>query len=259
MMALFYPIVDVHQHVGPWPFAGRWGGIELNLHYLERRGIDAALISSTEAIVDDLVAGNRRLANDIAGHSALYGYVVVNPRYLELSAQQLEIYDAHPQFVGAKVHTSYSATPIGAPAMADLFELLAAHGKPVLIHTWGAGDAHALAQLAARHPALPIVAAHAGATAWREMIAAARNVPNLYLDFALSIPERGRIERAVEVLGAERVVFGTDATLLDPAYMLACFHEADIDPRYLPQLMGGNTIRLFGLAGIEGRASAPIE
>jgi hypothetical protein len=68
-----FPIVDVHQHVGPWPFAGKWGGIELNLAYLERRGIDAAIISSTKAIVDDVVAGNQRLAEDIAGHANLFG------------------------------------------------------------------------------------------------------------------------------------------------------------------------------------------
>jgi predicted TIM-barrel fold metal-dependent hydrolase len=242
-----YPIVDVHQHSGPWPFAGKWGGIEQNVLYMKRRGIDAAIISSTEAIVDDMVAGNRHLAADIAEHSNLYAYVTVNPRYLDLSQCEIEAYRDHPGFVGFKVHTSYSATGMGEPRMADLFALLEGHVKPLLIHTWGAGAVHSLAGLAQRHPRLPVVVAHAGGDAWREAIEAARQVPTLYLDFALSSPERGRIERAIAALGPERVMFGSDATLFDPLYMLSCFAEADIADEDRLLVMGGNALRVFGL------------
>ena len=55
----------------------------------------------------------------------------------------------------------------------------------------------ALVGLAARHPQLPIIVAHAGGDAWRAAIAAAEAQPNLWLEFAMSTPERGRIERAV--------------------------------------------------------------
>ncbi|MBN1641639.1 MAG: amidohydrolase family protein [Anaerolineae bacterium] len=242
-----YPIVDVHEHVGPWPFAGKWGGIELNLELMARRGIDAAVITSGEAIVDDMVGGNRRLFDDIAGHEGLYGYVTVQPRMLELSAREIETYLEHPQFAGCKIHTSYSATPMGAPRMDVLFALLEGYGKPVLIHTWGAGEVRALAGLAERYPRLPVVVAHAGGDAWREAIEAARVQRNLYLDFALSHPERGRIERAVAALGPEQVVFGTDATLFDPLYMLSCFAEAEITDDERALVMGGNAIRIFGL------------
>jgi len=242
-----YPVVDVHQHNGPWPFPGRWGGIELNLRLMERCGIDAAIVSSGEAIVDDMVGGNARLARAIADHPNLYGYVVVNPRQPTLSARELERYANVPRFVGAKVHTSYSATPMGEPRMADLFAVLARWGRPVLIHTWGVGEVRALRELARRHPDLSIVVAHAGGDAWREAIEAARAAPNLYLDFCISSPERGRIERAVAALGPERVLFGTDSTLLDPRYMRSCFEEAEIAPEHRPLIMGGNAIRLFGL------------
>jgi len=248
MSAAAYPIVDVHQHSGPWPFAGKWGGIEQNLRYMERRDLDAAIISSTEAIVDDMVAGNRRLAEDIADHDSLYAYLTVNPRYLDLSQREIETYRQIPRFVGFKIHTSYSATGIGEPRMADLFALLEEQGKPLLIHTWGAGAVRGLAGLAQRHPRLPIVIAHAGGDAWREAIEAARHTPSLYLDFAISSPERGRIERAIAALGPQRVMFGSDATLFDPLYMLSCFAEAEIAAQDRALVMGGNALRVFGLA-----------
>lgn len=242
-------LIDVHQHVGPWPFPGKWGGIELNQELMERRGIDAAIISSTEAIVDDMVAGNARLAEDLAGHSNLWGYVTLNPRFPDLSAREMETYAQHPQFVGYKIHTSYSGTAMGEPRMAALFERMAQAPRPLLIHTWGAAAVSALAALAARYPQLPIIVAHAGGDAWRKAIAAAQAEPNLWLEFAMSTPERGRIERAVEALGGERVLFGTDSTLFDPQYMLSCFAEAQIPDSLRPQVMGGNAARLFGLGG----------
>jgi len=242
-----YPIVDVHQHVGPWPFPGIWGGIEENLRYNARRGIDRAIISSTQAIVDDMVVGNARLVEDIAGHPELLAYVTLNPRYPELSRLEIARYADHSQCVGFKVHTNYSGTAMGEPRMADLFYRMAETPRPLLIHTWGVGAVRALAGLAERFPQLPIVVAHAGGDAWRGAILAAERNPNLYLDFALSTPERGRIERAVAALGPERVLFGTDATLFDPQYMLSCFAEAEISDNSRPLVMGGNAMRLFGL------------
>jgi predicted TIM-barrel fold metal-dependent hydrolase len=240
-------IIDVHQHVGPWPFPGKWGGIELNLELMERRAIDVAIISSTEAIVDGVIAGNARLAEDISGHPNLLGYVTLNPRYTGLSAREMEKYAGHPQFVGYKIHTSYSGTAMGDPRMGDLFVIMAASPRPLLIHTWGAAAVSALARLAERHPQLPIIVAHAGGDAWRKAISAAEAQPNLWLECAMSTPERGRIERAVEALGGERVLFGTDSTLFDPQYMLSCFAEAQVPDSLRPLMMGGNAARLFGL------------
>jgi len=241
------PTIDVHQHNGPWPFAGKWGGIELNLRLMERRGIDVAILSSTEGIVDDMVAGNQHLAEGMAGHYNLFGYVVVNPRFPDLSDRELQRHHANPQFVGTKIHTGYSATSPSEPRMADLFAMIEPYHKPLLIHTWGAGDVHALAALAPHFPQLPVVVAHSGGQAWREAIQAARQVPNLYLDFCASDLERGRIERAIATLGPERVLFGTDATLFDPLYMLSCFREANIADERRPLVMGGNALRLFRL------------
>jgi predicted TIM-barrel fold metal-dependent hydrolase len=247
-------IIDVHQHAGPWPFPGRWGGIELNLEYMDKRGIDVAIISSTEAIVDDMVAGNARLAEDLDGcpnklGCNLLGYVTLNPRFPALSAREMEKYAGHPRFVGYKIHTNYSGTAMGEPRLADLFAVMAEAPRPLLIHTWGAGAVSALARRAERHPQLPIIVAHAGGDAWRQAIAAAQQQTNLWLEFAMSSPERGRIERAVQALGAGRVLFGTDATLFDPQYMLSCFAEAQIPDSLRPQVMGGNAARLFGLGG----------
>ena len=242
-----YPVVDVHQHVGPWPFFGRWGGIEENLRLMALRGIDRAIISSARAVVEDMVAGNTELAQSITGHPRLYGYVTVNPTLVELSSQELRRYEGNPQFVGAKIHTYYSGCSMSDPRLTAMVGVLQEWGRPLLIHTWGTGEVAALVVLAQRYPKLRIIAAHAGGDAWRLGIAAARSCPNLYLDFACSMPYRGAIARALGELGPERVLLGTDATLFDPLYVKAVYEHTQMSEAARALVMGGNALHLFGL------------
>lgn len=240
-------LIDAHQHNGPWPFPGRFGDVELNLHYLKRDGIHAAVISSTEGIVSNMMRGNARLAAAIAGHPELYAYVVVNPTHLVASCAEMDKYYDNPQFVAAKIHPAYAKTPLSSPNMVPLIAEIAKRGRPALIHTWGAGEVRALANLAQRWPQWKVLMAHGGGDAWREAIEVAQQTPNIYLEFCCSAVERGKVERAIAALGPERVLFGTDATLFDTMYMLSLYREANLSPAESRMVMGENALRLFGL------------
>jgi uncharacterized protein len=241
-------VIDVHQHVGPWPFPGRWGGIEENLRLMDARGIDVAVISSARAVVQEMARGNAELAVDLERDERLYGYVTLNPTVIEACRAEIAAYAANQRFIGFKVHTVYSGCAMHDPRLARLVTILEQEGKPLLIHTWGSAAVAALQGLAANHPNLPIIVAHAGGDAWREAIAASRACPNLYLDFACSTPYAGAVELALSELGPERIVFGTDATLFDPLYMRALFDAVPgLDPDARGLIMGGNAARLFRL------------
>jgi predicted TIM-barrel fold metal-dependent hydrolase len=241
------PIIDVHQHIGPWPFPGRWGGIQENLRLMAARGIDRAIISSGLAVVQDMAAGNAELMQSIADYPQLYAYVTVNPTMPEESVAELRRYERASRVVGAKMHTHYSGCTMGDPRLAAMLAILQEWGRPLLLHTWGAGEVAHLRNLATRLPRLQIIMAHAGGDAWREGIAAAQVCPNLYLDFACSTPYRGAIERALAVVGSKRVVFGTDATLFDPLVMKSRYDALSIGAADRALIMGGNAEKLFRL------------
>ncbi len=240
-----HAVIDVHQHMGPWPFPGRWGGIEENLRLMAARGIDVAVVSSAQAVVQDMVAGNADLAASISGHPNLYGYVTLNPTVLDLSRQEIERYRHSPRFIGFKIHTAYSGCSMGDPRLAAMVAVLEGEGRPLLIHTFGADAVAQLRVLAGRHPALPIIMGHAGGDAWRAGIAAARECPNLYLDFAGSTPVHGAISRGLAEVGAGRILFGSDATLFDPLYMKAFFEATPMSAAERALIMGDNAQELF--------------
>jgi uncharacterized protein len=241
------PVVDVHQHSGPWPFAGESGGIELNQRLMERRGIKIAIISSARAVVQDMVLGNAELEHDLVDKPNLYGYVTLNPTYRALSEREIKRFTGNRRFVGYKIHCTYSGCAMGDPRVAAIVDILEPFGRPLLIHTWGAGEVAALQRLAEKHPNLPFIMAHAGGDAWRAGITAAQICPNLYLDFACSTAYSGAIQRALDTLGPRRIVFGSDSTLFDPLYMRVQFDRLTLNESDRSLIMGGNALRLFNL------------
>ena len=103
-----------------------------------------------------------------------------------------------------------------------------------------------LAELGKRYPDTTFILAHSGHM-WVKSFQAAKPYPNLYFDVSGFDPERGVVERAVEYLGAERILWGSDAPGRNYAAQLAKVQYADISERDKELILGGNAIRLLGL------------
>ena len=76
----------------------------------------------------------------------------------------------------------------------------------------------------------------------------AQRFPNLYLDTASSAIDTGFVEAAVAALGARKILFGTDTPLLDPWPQLVKIRETRLADEDRKLIMGGNILRLMGIA-----------
>lgn len=246
-------IIDVHAHAGPWFFAMDVGDPGLGDALMLRYGIDLAIVSASEAVIYDVVAGNRWLAGLLDEHPAWYGYVTVNPTDLSAAEADLARYIGG-RFVGAKLHTTYPAQPLGSTTLRDALRLVAAAGVPALVHTWGT-DVWALLDVLADQPSLRLIAGHMGGPAWTEAVAAAGRSDRLYLEPCGSLTDRGKVRYALDRIGPERLLFGTDATLIDPAVSLGMVADARMDDREREQVMWRNAAQLFRLP-VEGTDTA---
>jgi predicted TIM-barrel fold metal-dependent hydrolase len=147
-----------------------------------------------------------------------------------------------------KVHCEWSGCDTGSPEIAALFELLAAHGRPVLIHVAGAGWPAAMRRIVRQHPRLPVIAAHGGPGAPSVAMAeVARDADALRLELASSFASLASVRRMVEVAGPERFVFGTDVPLLDPAFVLGTYADAGLTPALTPGVFRDEASRVLGL------------
>ena len=73
------------------------------------------------------------------------------------------------------------------------------------------------------------------------------DLPNVYVDTSGSQPDAGFVEFAVEQLGAERILYGSDAPIRDYASQLAKVTGARISDRERQRILGENAARLLNL------------
>ncbi len=244
---LTQPKIDVHGHIGPWPFPmGDCGVADLE-RMMRASGIELAMISSTKAIVSDFVEGNAEMARDLEKTDMLLGYVTVNPNYLDESVKELEKYLAMPKFVGVKLHPAYAGVSIDSDATRRLAAEVARYQVPWLIHTMGPGEPAKIKKLANEFPEMPIIMGHGGAAAWPEAIEVITSVANVYTEVCTSQAHRTKVRATIDTAGTDRLLFGTDLGLFDPAYGLGVYEEAGLNTEEESAIMRENAKRLFKL------------
>lgn len=115
-------------------------------------------------------------------------------------------------FVALKLHTLACALDPLSRAAAIVFETAEELRVPVIVHSgtgWPWSAPSRIAVAAARHPTIPVVVAHAGMhMGTAEATEAARGCPNLFLETSLASGHA--VRAAVRVLGASRLMFGSD-------------------------------------------------
>jgi uncharacterized protein (TIGR03086 family) len=177
--------------------------------------------------------------------------------------------------VGLKLHPSYDEYPADAPGLDPFLEVAAEAGVPVAVHTApGPSDPDLIRRLAERFPTVPFVLYHTflGHPEGRRRAARhAQQLPNLYLETSWCRSEE--VRRLIDEVGADRVLFGSDAAVDGPVHFVRSPPNIEMTENYnqsllrlagelpaatLRALLEDNTRRLFGLA-LPGRAERAPE
>jgi predicted TIM-barrel fold metal-dependent hydrolase len=107
--------------------------------------------------------------------------------------------------------------------------------------------------VAAQYPRAGLIQAHT-AGAWdgrtpNGFWAVARQHPNVYLDIAISIAWYGALERLVATVGADKILFGTDAPFVDPAVAVGRVVFARLRDSEKERILGQNMLDLLARQG----------
>lgn len=130
------------------------------------------------------------------------------------SADTAERYLKEGQFAGLKVHPAIEDLPADSPLLDPYLEVAARYGVPVVIHTASDDPSwpERVGTLADRHPDVDLVLYHSGlGTDHQTAIDVVAQHPNTWLE--TSWVPTADILAAISSLGADRVLFGSDATV----------------------------------------------
>jgi predicted TIM-barrel fold metal-dependent hydrolase len=251
-------VIDAHVHLGggfaPW----RTDDLAADLVATSgAAGIGRSLVSTlgTTSLLahpspDELRDANRLTAAAVERFpDALAGVVYLSPEHPEASLDELNRHVADGPFVGVKLWIAMRANDARLdPLVARISEL----GVPLLQHAWyktvdGTPDESTpadVAELARRHPGLQIQMAHL-CGAGRRGVADIAPHKNIVVDTSGGDPVLGEVDHAVAELGAERVLFGSDTPIRDPATALAKVLGARLSDRERGLVLRDNALRLY--------------
>lgn len=234
-------ILDSHMHVGSFPLfnvAIDDGGL---VALMREQGIDTGIAFHPD---------NALIRDAIAIHPGLYGLVWANPRMPDVVAETRRLLDEPgSRFRGVKLHPLLDGYHPDDPIVHPIIELLIERGLPALIHCghpiftlpWS------IEELIVRYPEARIILGHMGhgniVYINAAIDVAARN-PNVFLETS-GMPMHAKIREAVERVGPDRVLYGSDAPFHHPAVELAKVRVSGLPQDLADRVLGENGRRLF--------------
>lgn len=242
-------IVDDHVHIGKSTRLQIDADGEMLVRIADAMGFDKICCTDLTALFYDMHEGNRLLYEEMRKFpDRILGYASLHSTRFGQEAIN-EIKRCHHDYGmhGLKIYSTPEVS-IAEPAMIPILEICAKLRMPILAHTTPQECEFLLSAV----PEVQFIMAHAGAQPyahgdWNRAIMVAQRFPNLYLDTASSAIDTGFVENAVSILGADRILFGTDTPLLDPWPQLAKIRETRLSDEDRKLIMGGNILRLMGV------------
>ena len=250
-----YEIWDNHCHIAGVPGRTPDERMAQLIHYADRMGIARICVFmgldwSYEPTPEKFRQENDETIQALSHwHHRALGYVYLNPNFIAESLAELDRCVANGPLVGIKLWVAKQCDdPSLDPIVARATELKV----PVFQHTWmkitgnlpGESTPMQLAVLANRHPGATFICGHTGGD-WEQGVRAIRPCPNVYVDLGGGDPVAGFTEMTVRELGAERVLFGSDAGGRSYASQLAKVHGADISTADKRLIFGENFKRIL--------------
>jgi uncharacterized protein len=161
---------------------------------------------------------------------------------------------------GVKLHPLFQGFALDDPRIWALLEAFGAD-IPVIAHVGKGGSAEAntrstpamLASIVQAFPGLRLVACHFGG--FHRLDEAEELLLGRPVMLETSWPPRlaaldsGRVRSIIERHGADRVVFGSDWPMADPAAEIASIRELGLSPSAETGVLGGNLGRFLGIGG----------
>lgn len=234
-------IVDSHMHVGDFPmFNVSMDGDGL-VREMRENGITTGLVFHPDnAMVREL----------IMAETGVYGLVWANPRMPDAATETSRLLDEPgSRFRGVKLHPLLDGYHPDDPAVHPIIELLVERGLPALIHCghpiftlpWS------IEELIRRYPAARIILGHMGhgnIIYINAAIDVAERNPNVYLETS-GMPMHSKIREAVERVGPDRVLYGSDTPFHHPSVELAKVRVSGLSTDLTDRVLGENGRRLF--------------
>ncbi len=242
-------VIDSHCHMGQGSsFYISSHSPKTMLNLADKLGIDILCVSHMASIGPDYKFGNNKIAEGVKEFPDRFiGYAVVNPRYPDDVEPELERCFNELGMKGIKIHaTAHGNYPLDESGYEPVWQYAEKLDVPVLIDV-PEGGYEKLDRVCRKYPMAKIMLAHSGGSykLADKSLELAKKHKNVYLEITYTPRPYGMIEYLVEMIGAERVLYGSDWAFRDPRSQLGWAGYARIPVSDKEKILGGNMARIL--------------
>lgn len=278
-------LIDAHCHVLPPDFRQRRGAlldrdatfgalfgkpnspmatVEDLLETMEQDGVSRAVIMGVGWASQELAkeANDYIIQASLSHEDRLSGFCSVNPSWGDAAGMEVERCAKEGAVGVGELHPDSQAFDITDKSrMAPVMDAARALGLPVLAHASepvghqypGKGETTPgkLYRFIENFPENTIICAHwgGGLPFYALMPEVPEVIKNVYFDTAVSpfLYSPDVISTVVDLIGSDKILFGTDYPLIQPQRLLQYFEKAQLDGPATEAILSGNAARLLGL------------
>jgi predicted TIM-barrel fold metal-dependent hydrolase len=243
-------IFDIHTHLGTSPSLGFDMTADQLLDLMDRHGIEQAVSMPLDDAPGQSPEANDYVARAVAQYpDRLVGFARIHPKDGKRAHDEfrrcMEVFGMK----GLKLHPLTTGIRVFQPIALELVQLATQYRVPVYYHS---GDDPStqptMFELVVREvPEATIILGHGGgAFFWRDAAELARRYENVYLSTPGSV-RIANMREAIEIAGATKILWGSDAPAMHPAIELAKLEAIDLPADKRSLIMYENSRRLLAL------------
>jgi uncharacterized protein len=227
------PIIDMHGHMGTFHsiYFPRAETADM-LSTMDECGVKLLVFSHHHALMSADIGNTASIEAVRRYPDRLRAYCSVNPNYPERVAADIASFEQHNDvYVGFKFLADYHRIAITDARYQPALDYAEQHQLLVLMHTWGFSEydgARHVREVAEKYPHAIFLLGHSIRNQWDEAVQIAHDCPNTYLELTSVDHVRGAMEKYVNEVGSDRMIFGTDLPWFDPHYFIGALLSADI-------------------------------
>lgn len=248
-------IYDAHIHIPGekgevfWKTGKRIGSMKELVERLNRWRIDKGVICSTVSTLaktpEEFIRGNREVLHAVREYpSRFWGACIVNPMFLKEALEELEVCRKEFDFrwLGEMCPYlgGYEAT---SGEMFKVIEDASNLGYIIQVHC----RTEELEKIVSKFPQTTFVFPHIPTfEECKRRFEAIARYENLYMDISgAQIVRHGVLELALEIIGVDRILFGSDLIIDNPVPTIARVKDLEVSPRHKEKIFWRNLNELL--------------
>lgn len=244
-------IIDAHAHMDECPVRGWYDYPERVIGFMDRFGIDKAVVSTYRNAPETDNAALEYLVEGCAKYpDRLIPFLRLNPRAGNKAVELLEAAVENDGIKGVKLHpASYNLPPFGGITV-EIMKTAAHYDIPVLFHCSDELMCYPLqiGDAMDESPETKVILAHMGGFFHKkDVIEIMKRSPNAYSD-TCEFPFSAGIEAFIEQVGPDRLFFGTDIPTDNPAFEIEKIKMLKLGQEIEDKLFFKNIAQLLKIA-----------